>query len=56
MHQRTEKEIHNQGKISAGTGASKDNCPFESINSPKRAWWLAGWHDWHIENKTGIME
>ena len=47
-------KVYNSGKKNASIGKSKSYC--SEKNPILSAFWLAGWHDWHIENRTGVYE
>lgn len=49
-----ELEIYQQGRESASSGLRKKSCTYGVSEASKRHIWLAGWHDWHIENETGV--
>ncbi len=48
--------VYYKGREAAKNCLPKHVCEYGMMRMVQRAWWLAGWHDWHIENKTGIME
>jgi len=50
-----ERDIYQSGHSAAKNGKPKSACQLKKWTELRqRHWWLAGWHDWHIENNTGI--
>lgn len=52
---RTQRVQYSRGRAAAVAGESTEACPFGTAYQSLRSYWLAGWHQWHIEKRTGIM-
>jgi ribosome modulation factor len=47
-----ERDLYDRGKQSGTKG--KESCPYGVTSMRHRGLWLAGWHDYQIENGTGL--
>ena len=43
-----------EGRAAAKKSKERSACPYGNMRMTRKFYWLAGWHDWHIENKTGV--
>lgn len=44
-----------EGQQAARSGKPKSTCPYDYTAPIKKAHWLAGWHDFHIQWDTRVF-